>query len=185
MTSYLEVPLRGLAVAAFPRIGKAWKEEGATGVARLFEKTTAEMLALTLPVCLVLGLLAPWAVLFVAGPGYEDAVLLLRVLLLFALIKPWGRMFGTTLDAIGKPEINFRYVMLGVVLNVALNLLMIPWLGLVGAAYATVLATLLLVAANQWQLTRFLPVRTWQVFGDLRGAYRYWYGRLKSRYLTS
>ena len=172
LTSYLEVPLRGLSVAAFPRIGKAWREEGAPRVARLFEKTTAEMLALTLPVCLVLGLLAPWVVLVVAGPGYEDAVLLLRVLLLFALIKPWGRMFGTTLDAIGKPEINFRYVMLGVVINVALNLLMIPWLGLVGAAYATVLATLLLVAANQWQLTRFLPIRTWQVFGDLRGAYR-------------
>ncbi|MDP5171524.1 MAG: oligosaccharide flippase family protein, partial [Bacteroidia bacterium] len=113
MTSYLEVPLRGLATAIFPKMGKAWKEEGPQAVARLHEKTTAEMLALTLPVCIAIGLAAGPVIRIVAGPGYEDAVLILRVLLLFALIKPWGRMFGTTLDAIGKPELNFRYVMLG------------------------------------------------------------------------
>lgn len=185
MTGYLEVPLRGLSVAVFPRIGKAWKEEGAQRVARLYEKTTAEMLALTLPVCVVLALFAPLVIQIVAGPGYEDAVLLLRVLLLFALIKPWGRMFGTTLDAIGKPQVNFRYVMLGVVVNVVFNFGMIPLLGVAGAAYATVLATLLMVWINHWQLTRLMPVRLWQVLGDLRGAYLYWYGRIKTRYLIS
>jgi lipopolysaccharide exporter len=181
ITSYLEVPLRGLSVAVFPRIGKAWKEEGPLRVARLYEKTTAEMLALTLPVCIVLALFAPLAVQIVAGQGYEDAVLLLRVLLLFALIKPWGRMFGTTLDAIGKPQVNFRYIMLGVVVNVAFNFGMIPLLGVVGTAYATVLATILMAGINQWQLARLMPVRIWQVFGDLRGAYNYWYGRINKR----
>lgn len=183
MTGYLEVPLRGLAIAAFPRIGKAWKEEGPERVARLFEKTTAEMLALTLPVCVGLAIAAPYVILLVAGPGYEDAVLLLRILLLFAMIKPWARMFGTTLDAIGMPQMNFHYVMLGVLINVIFNTAMIPLLDVVGAAYATVLAILLMVCINQWQLVRLIPVRPWQVLWDLGGAYRYWYQVFKQKYV--
>ncbi len=181
MTSYLEVPLRGLATAVFPRISQAWAREGAAPVARLHEKTVADMLALTLPGCLILWVAAPWAVQIMAGPGYEEAVGLLRILLVFALAKPWGRMFGTTMDAIGKPNINFRYVLVGLVINTVLSALMIPALGLEGAAYAMVLGMALLVALNHWQLRRFMPVRAWQVLADLGIAYRYLYARLKQR----
>lgn len=181
MTGYLEVPLRGLATSVFPRIGKAWKESGATGVSRLYEKTTADMLALTLPVCIGLAVSAEWVIQLLAGPGYEDAVFLLRVLLLFALLKPWGRMFGTALDAIGKPRVNFRFVMLGVLVNVALNSIMIPIFGLPGAAYATVLAMLTMVMINHWKINKIIVVRWKQVFVDLAGSYRYWYARLRNR----
>lgn len=181
MTGYLEVPLRGLATSVFPRIGKAWKENGAAAVSRLYEKTTAEMLALTLPVCIGLALAAEWVIQILAGPGYEDAVFLLRILLLFALLKPWGRMFGTALDAIGKPNVNFRFVMLGVLVNVVLNSLMIPLFGLHGAAYATVLAMLTMVIINHWKINKIIVVRWKQVFIDLVGSYRYWYARLRNR----
>lgn len=181
MTGYLEVPLRGLATSVFPRIGKAWKENGAAAVSRLYEKTTAEMLALTLPVCIGLAVAAEWVIQILAGPGYEDAVFLLRILLLFALLKPWGRMFGTALDAIGKPRVNFRFVMLGVLVNVILNSLMIPLFGLPGAAYATVLAMLTMVIINHWKINKIIVVRWKQVFIDLVGSYQYWYARLRNR----
>lgn len=181
MTGYLEVPLRGLATSVFPRIGKAWKESGAAGVSRLYEKTTADMLALTLPVCVGLGVGAESVIQILAGPGYEDAVFLLRILLLFALLKPWGRMFGTALDAIGKPRINFLFVILGVLVNVVLNSLLIPLLGLPGAAYATVLAMLTMVILNHWKINTIIAVRWKQVFVDLAGSYRYWYARLRNR----
>lgn len=181
MTGYLEVPLRGLATSVFPRIGKAWKEKGATGVSRLYEKTTAEMLALTLPVCIGLAIGAEWVIQVLAGSGYEDAVFLLRILLIFAILKPWGRMFGTALDAIGKPKVNFQFVMLGVLVNVALNSVMIPIFGLPGAAYATVLAMLTMVIINHWKINKIITVRWKQVFVDLIGSYRYWYARLRNR----
>lgn len=181
MTGYLEVPLRGLSTAIFPKIGKAWKEEGATGVSRLYEKTTADMLALTLPVCVGLAIGAEWVIQLLAGPGYEDAVFLLRILLIFAILKPWGRMFGTALDAIGKPRVNFRFVMLGVLVNVLLNSLLIPLFNLPGAAYATVLAMLTMVIINHWKINKIIPVRWKQVFVDLAGSYKFWYARLRNR----
>ena len=185
ITGYLEVPLRGLATAVFPRMGKAWKEEGKEAVGRLYEKTTADMLALTIPVCIGLAIFAEWAIQIIAGPGYEDAVFILRVLLLFALLKPWGRVFGTTLDAIGKPKTNFHYVMLGVLVNVVLNSFFIPFLDLPGAAYATVLAMLIMVMINQAKINTMIPVRALQVLRDLNGSYRYWYARLRNKLMLT
>lgn len=181
MTGYLEVPLRGLATAVFPRIGKAWKEQGPKGVTRLYEKTIAEMLALTLPVCILLSVFAEWAILFVAGSGYEDAVFLLRILLIFALLKPWGRMFGTALDAIGRPQVNFHFVILGVGVNIVLNSILIPIFHLPGAAYATVLAMVLMAVINHVKINTIMEVRWKQVFVDLLATYQRWYARLRNR----
>ena len=72
-------------------------------------------------------------------------------------------------------------MLLGLVINTLLSALMIPWLGLEGAAYAMVLGMALLVALNHWQLRRFMPVRAWQVLSDLGIAYRYLYARLRQR----
>ncbi|GAB4424765.1 MAG: flippase [Bacteroidia bacterium] len=172
LMNYLEIPLKGLATAAFPRLARAWQDDGPAAAARLHDQTTAHMLAMTLPACLVLALAAGPAVRILAGPGYDDAVSLLRILLLFALLKPWGRMFGTALDAIGQPQVNFRYILLGLLLNVVFNALLIPLRGGIGAALATVLAILLMAGINHWHLRRLMPVRLGQVLTRLGDVYR-------------
>ncbi len=172
LTNYLEVPLRGLSTSTFPKVGRVWKKEGKNASARLHDWTIAQMLALTIPVCVVMAAGAEWLVWLMAGDGYEESVMLLRVLLLFALIKPWGRMFGTTLDAIGYPRLNFRLVWLGLAVNVLCNLLLIPLMGAGGAAWATVGAMFLMAIVNQYKIQPFMPAQSMRVVKNIGKVYR-------------
>jgi len=51
-----------------------------------------------------------------------------------------ARVFSNAIAAIGRPEWNFYVSLLVVSINVLCNLLLIPLLGLVGAAIATTIA---------------------------------------------
>ncbi len=43
----------------------------------------------------------------VAGDKYEPAVSILQITILFSIVRPLSYQFGSTLDAIGRPDINF------------------------------------------------------------------------------
>ncbi|NJM25690.1 MAG: hypothetical protein HC859_09575 [Bacteroidia bacterium] len=67
----------------------------------------------------------------------------------YTLIIPFNRQFGTIMDALKMPKLNF-YLLLAVgVLNVIFNYFFITTWGIVGAAYGTVSAYCLVFVLNQ------------------------------------
>jgi O-antigen/teichoic acid export membrane protein len=74
---------------------------------------------------------------FLAGKKYDDAIPILHVTILFCLFVPFARQFGTIMDSIGKPKLNFKLTAFMAALNVGLNFLFISRFGVIGAAYAT------------------------------------------------
>jgi O-antigen/teichoic acid export membrane protein len=165
ITNYMEVPMSGLSQAVYPRIAMANNTGSRTAVADLYEKSIGLLLAILLPMGLGVWLLADWVVLLVAGKAYLAAAPLLQILVLAVMMKPWGRLFGITLDAIGRPRLNFALLALSLVANVVLNALLIPRWGLHGAAAATSASIGLLVVSGQVLMASILPVqqrRIWQ-----------------------
>jgi O-antigen/teichoic acid export membrane protein len=159
LTNYLEIPLRAVTLVIFPQLSQVFQREGATALARFWERSATQLLALVIPPCLLLWLLASPAIDLMAGPGYSDAAPVLQVFLLTALLKPWGRLAGISLDAIGHPRLNFRLVWLSMLLNGSLNWLCIPWLGVMGAAWATVLSMAVTTGLGLWILRQRVPLR--------------------------
>ncbi|MCO6488826.1 MAG: oligosaccharide flippase family protein, partial [Phaeodactylibacter sp.] len=172
ITNYMEIPMSGVAQVAYPRLAAANKEWGKGQVAHLYERMVGLLLAMLLPMAvLVLGLARP-IVVFLAGEAYADAAPLLNILVVAVLAKPWGRLFGITLDAIGRPRLNFVMLLLALALNGALNLAFIPLWGVTGAALASLASMWCLLLASQLVLRRIIPIRQWNIFNRMWALYR-------------
>ena len=160
ITNLVEVPTQSIAAIVFPQSTKKLETSGKEAVKNLYEKSVGVILALIIPGIIFVLIFPKFVILVVAGSKYIDAVPVLRVTMLFGLFIPYARQFGTMMDTIGKPGINFFLVMLSAVLNLIFNYLFIQYFGLIGAAYATLLTFAVLFVANQFILYRELGVQT-------------------------
>jgi Na+-driven multidrug efflux pump len=55
------------------------------------------------------------------------------------MVRPLSYQFGSTLDAIGKPAINFTVNVLLMIVNLILTIVFLKIYGGIGAAYATII----------------------------------------------
>jgi Na+-driven multidrug efflux pump len=86
------------------------------------------------------------------------------VTILYCLLIPYGRQFGTILDSMGKPSLTFRVVLVCALINVGLNYLLIHRYGVIGAAYATLGANIIGFFIGQVILRRELGVNLGHTF---------------------
>jgi O-antigen/teichoic acid export membrane protein len=171
VTNYMEVPMSGISQVIYPKIAMANSNGSKVEVSALYEKSVGVIVALVLPLVLFVLGLSEWVVTLIAGQAYAAAAPLLNILVLAVMIKPWARLFGITLDAIGKPQLNFFMLALGLVLNIVLNALFISWWGLQGAAIATLVAMILLVISGQILIDRILPISQGNIFRQVLRVY--------------
>ena len=179
LTNYLEIPLRAVSLVIFPQLSQTFTEQGGEKMARLWEKSLSQLVALVIPPCVLLFVFARPAIVLIAGPDYASSAPVLQIFLITALIKPWGRMAGISLEAIGKPHLNFRLVWISLLLNGGWNLLFIPRAGVVGAAWATVLSMLLTTLAGLWLLRKQLPINYAEPVRRLPGVYQEQWEKVK------
>jgi O-antigen/teichoic acid export membrane protein len=124
------------------------------------------IMSLVLPVSIFILLFPKLIMLIIAGRAYLEAAYILQIVMLVAFIKPFFYQFGTTLDAIGKPHLNFWYNLLLLCDNLILTYLGLHWFGPEGAAYAAVVHYII-------ALTVVSVVMKQQVNADLRNVFRY------------
>lgn len=156
-SNYIEIPMKAISQIVFPKIVKKFNNGGSQKVGVVFEKSVGLMLLFVVPSSLLLFIFAKPILLIVAGEEYVSSALILRVLLVYSFFKPWGRILGLSLDAIGKPNINFYMLIIALGLNVSLNYFLIPFWGVLGAATATVITALISTGISLKLLARILP----------------------------
>ncbi len=142
ITNLIDIPTNAMAVIVFPQSAKRMAEEGKPAMKYLFERSVGITLAIVLPMVLFLLFFADWTIEFIAGERYNDSIPLLKITLLYSLLIPFGRQFGTILDSIGKTKVTFSVVMLMMVINLGLNYIFIKNIGVMGAAYATLISNI-------------------------------------------
>lgn len=71
------------------------------------------------------------------GPKFYGSIAPFRVLLIGIFSLSLGKILANDIAARGKPEINALSNLIGLVVNVIFNIILIPKLGIVGAAVAT------------------------------------------------
>jgi O-antigen/teichoic acid export membrane protein len=88
----------------------------------------------------ILALIASSLIDVVFGAQYRDSVMPLYVLLPGIIVMSSSRVLANDIAARGRPEINMFISLINVGLNVLLNVVFIPYYGLVGAALATTIS---------------------------------------------
>jgi O-antigen/teichoic acid export membrane protein len=179
--SLVEIPTGTVATIVFPQSVKRAALEGEAGAKYLYEKSVGTILAFLLPGLLFLFVFAEQVVDIIAGAKYADSVPLLRITVLYCMLLPYGRQFGTILDSIGKPNVNFYVVITSVISNIILNYFFILQYGVVGAAYGTLGASIINFLIGQAVLKRLLNVN---MLNTLKYAFTF-YPEFVRKYLRS
>ena len=178
--SYIDFPLNMLGLVLLPKIASENRAAGTEGVISLFEKSVAGLLAFTVPVTILTVLGAKYLVIVMAGRAFLDATFLVQILAVAGLVKPWGRLFGITLDAVGKPQWNLKMLTISMLTTILFNILLIPRFGTEGAAVATTSAIFLTILLGQVLLRRWMRVGFRRTLHGILPVYRILFSKIKS-----
>ena len=170
--NFVEVPTFTVASTVFPQSALRSKQQGNEAVKKLYEKSVGAVLAFLFPVLLFVLLFPKFIILIIAGKDYLNSAFLLQVVIFYCMFIPFSRQFGTIMDSIGKPEVNFWLICMLAILNIGFNYFFIDSFGVLGAAFATLLTYLIGFIANQVILYRVLDVSLMQVFRYMWEFYR-------------
>jgi len=172
ISNIVEVPTASVAAIIFPQSAKRMETTGRTALKDLYEKAVGLILALIIPVSFIILLVPKLLLLLAAGEKYLDAVPILQITIFYTLIAPFTRQFGTIIDSMGNPRLNFYFIMGSALLNIFLNYIFITNFGLLGAAYGTLTTYLAMFIFTQIVLNRMFKIRTINVFGHIFNYYK-------------
>lgn len=82
-------------------------------------------------------LLCNIVIMFLYGHKYDESVIVLKVLLPGIIFFSVDRILSNDLAGRGKPELNMYVSIFTVISNLALNILLVPRFGLIGASFST------------------------------------------------
>lgn len=139
LSTMVDVPSIAAADVLFPKNAQASGEVGNEKVKYYFERMGGILLALIIPISVGVFIFPELVIKIIGGKKYLGAVPILQVTILFSIVRPLMNQFGTTMDAIGKPQINFWVNTLILALNIVCIYFGIKFGGdIMGAAYGTV-----------------------------------------------
>ncbi len=164
MNNIVDIPVASVASIVFPKSAQRVEESGIDSVVYLYERSVGLLLAILFPIVIGFIVLAKPVVSIIAGEQYLAAVPIMQLLMASAIVRPFVRQFGTALDSIGKPKINFRMLIIISAVNIAANYLCIFYFGTIGAAIGTSAALLVFFISTQIILKREINAKTLHTF---------------------
>lgn len=143
--------------AIFPRLSSLFAQRDAQAFTRVFRWSVFGVLGLGVSIALGLTVLGEWLVLTLYGAAFQPAIHALMVLGWTAPFMCMNYVFTTTSNAADDHNMLAVLVGLATLLNIILNVYMIPIYSFYGAAYATLsteIILFLLVGYRHWRYTR-------------------------------
>jgi len=161
LAQFISIPLTALLLIYSPIATGLYSRRLMPALRRDYTISTKWLMFVTLPIFLVL-FLFPEAVLnLLFGAAYVPAATALRILALGFIISNLLGPNAATLIAMGRPRFLMWTTLATAVLNIVLNILLIPPLGIVGAAIASAVAIILgniIRTAKVYSLCRAQPL---------------------------
>lgn len=172
--SFALTVLPGSFASSFFPVVAATYETHKEQLGKLFEKATMYMMVLSIPIAVGIFFLADDIIYSVYGEAWEASIVPLRILGFALIFTFWNYPVGNLLNAVNKQTLNTSNMGIALVVNIALNLLLIPRFTFIGAACAAAGSALTLVALglpHVKKMTNFswIPI-TKQLFGIIACA---------------
>lgn len=155
---YVELPLSALSQTIYPKLAAAHRSNDVNQLKAQYGQGILLLFVLLAPGALIAFIFGGVLVEWLSSSEYMGAVPLLMILVPATLIKPWGRVFGLALDAVGKPKVNFQMLTISLAVNGLLNLILITSIGLIGAAIATSLSIVITILWGQVRIKKHLSI---------------------------
>lgn len=179
INTMLDVPSLAAADVLFPKSVETLETDGLGKVKYYFERMIATMLALIIPATLFVFIFPKLVIYILAGSKYYEAIPILQMTILFSVTRPLGYLFGSTLDSIGKPKINFYIGLLYMLISLGVNYFCLHQFGGIGAAYATMINAVIGMILMISVLKKYIHLEVKNIYKYLMNVYGDTFAMLK------
>jgi O-antigen/teichoic acid export membrane protein len=142
ITNFFNLPSVALSSVLLPQGVQTAANNDIPKLRNIFESAVAATLTGLIPSVLLVLLFPEFIIDFIAGPNYYMAKEILLIIIFTTFIMPFFQSYGMIVNALGKPRLDFIFILTISLLNIVANYLLIKSLGINGAAYASLLTHL-------------------------------------------
>lgn len=132
--------------AVYPVMSRLFNDSSSESLKILYERYFKYMLIAGIPLGLGTSILAKQVILLLYGTGYEESVAALQILVWTVVFTFAGASFTQLLQSINKQIIITKISLFCLLINIVLNLILIPPYSYVGASIATLITEIVLVS---------------------------------------
>jgi O-antigen/teichoic acid export membrane protein len=130
-----------------PMMAQYFSKKDSISMQMLIKLVARWILTLAVP-CLILLLTFPSKVMLLFGVQYVEAQGALQILAIAIFVQTISGIGGSTLVVTGYPQVNLYNALAALVVNIGLNMILIPQFGITGAALATLISLLIIAVAR-------------------------------------
>jgi len=149
---FVSFPLNAMQAIYLPVTSELYSKNMFSEIKKNFSILTKWISLATLPLFLILFLFSRIVIAFLFGNNYIFAADVLRILSLGFIISNFLGPNGTTLVVMGKTYFMMWATLAAAIINIALNAILIPLFGIVGAAIASVIGVTSINIIRCWKL---------------------------------
>jgi O-antigen/teichoic acid export membrane protein len=160
ITTFMQTPVAALGFTLSPTYEAQKAKGSADTAARLYEEALVHALLLYIPAAAGLFLVAEPLTSIVFGDQYVGAVPVLQIFSVYIVLVSIAALTSSGLDFLGRAKQRAIMRAITAVLNVFLNIVLIPRFGVIGAAVATVLTYSIYTILTVYIVTLELDLRT-------------------------
>jgi O-antigen/teichoic acid export membrane protein len=153
VTLPVAIVLEVIAKSLFPQVSRWHASQSTDDIAQVAKIAIGTGLFLSIPAFFGAILFSESILLVLFGPAYVAGATVLPILMAEKIVRSVQVVLSTVLRGVDRPEQSALATGTTVVVNVLLNLLLIPTIGIRGAAFAT-LGAVCLNAGLHWYLLR-------------------------------
>ncbi|NML39066.1 flippase [Chitinophaga sp. G-6-1-13] len=164
ISNLVDVPSQVLGDILFPRSAKMMEDGNLGMVKYYYEKAVGAILAIAVPASIVIMLFPKLILTIIAGKGYQEAAPVLQVTICYGIFLPFIKQFGTIMDSIGSPKTNFFVITVTAICNIFICMLLTRQIGIMGAAYGTMISYGICFIITQVILYRRLKINLLNVW---------------------
>lgn len=169
LTQIVEIPLRSFIYTAMPTLSARYNSGQKSEVIRVMKKYVGMLSILLMPVFILVFIFADYAILIIGGKNYAitEAPNILRIYMFIAILYPAERFFALTLDVIHLPKINFKKVILMVLVTVVTDLVAVK---LTNSVYGIAVSSIFTTASGM--LIAFYAINKYYQKFTLKDLYK-------------
>ncbi|WP_330631918.1 flippase [Halocatena halophila] len=161
IADFVTVPATSLGFAVSPAYGEQKASDSLHNAGTLYEHAFIHTMLLYCPAGIGLILIARPTITYVFGADYLGAVPVVQVFGVYILLRSIDKITNDGLDFVGRARERAIAKTGASVGNVALNVALIPVIGVVGAAISTVVTYMALIAVELYIIDQEFPIDRW------------------------
>lgn len=151
-------------IFVFPATSKYYSRGDFDTLKKILEKAVSFLYMAVIPLSIVLIVGAPTIFHLIYGTKFDESIPVFRILMSAGIFLPFVMVGMASLVGMGKTKEVFRIILASLTLNTILSLILIPQMGLEGAAFTFCIAMLLQAVFAFIMMRRVVPLELGSMF---------------------